>query len=278
MVSRQDYGDAKVAKAREVLAAVFRALGEYREHILLVGGWVPPILLPSASEQHCGSLDVDIALDHTAIDEDCYKRISELLEELDFTVDPTNRHRFVRTFEVEGDEFKVYVDLLAPEYGGRGKKHEHQHVQDIEARKSRGCDLAFKHPVALKLDMVLPNGAKTVVSLQVAGVAAFVVMKAFALEGRQKSKDAYDIVYCLEQFPGGVEAVAKEFSQLGDHGLIREAMGFLADAFRSTLHEGPIAVADFRELAPGVERDVVVRRAFELVDELVRLVRGNLGT
>lgn len=271
-MSRHDYSDAKVAKARQVLAEVFRALGEYSDHIILVGGWVPPVLIRDASEAHCGSLDVDIALDHVAIGEDCYKRISTLLTDLGFVVEPTNRHRFARTVDVDGEPFKVFVDLLAAEYGGRGKKHEHQHIQDVAARKVRGCDLAFRNPVELKLEMTLLNGAQSIVSIRVTGVAAYIVMKSFAFKGRRKEKDAYDIVYCLEQYRGGVEAVADDFAQFGDHGLVREAIGYLSDAFKSVAHEGPIAVAEFRELAPGEEREIVVRRAFELVDELVQRV------
>lgn len=273
-MSRSEYDATTVAKVHEVMAEVFRALGEYHDHMVLVGGWVPQLLIAKPNEPHCGSLDVDIALDHTAIDDDCYRRISELLAGLGFVVDERNRYRFTRNAEVDGRQFAVAIDLLAAEYGGRGASHRHQHVQDVEARKARGADLAFAHPVAVTAKMRLPNGAKVDVTLLVSGVAAFLVMKAFAMAGRRKDKDAYDIAYCLENYPGGVEAVARDFAQYGNHGLVREAIEILEREFKSVEYVGPVAVADFRELPSGEERDICVRRAFELVQELIKQLKA----
>ncbi len=45
-------------------------LGEYKHDIVIVGGWVPELLLPKAKPKHTGSLDVDLALDHTKLDEE----------------------------------------------------------------------------------------------------------------------------------------------------------------------------------------------------------------
>jgi len=274
MVNQRDYDEPKVEAARAVLAEVFRALGEYREHIMLVGGWVPAILIPYPNERHVGSLDVDIALDHKANLEECYKQISDLMTGLGFSVDAKNRHRFARVADVAGERVTIYVDMLAAEYGGRGKKHEHQHVQEIEARKARGCDLAFEHPMEVRLEMTLPNGARATVPLRVASVAAFIVMKSFAMRGRRKDKDAYDVVYCLREYAGGIEAVAADFARFGSHGLVREAMTILGEEFRSTAHVGPVSVADFLELPQGEERELMLRDSFERVQELVRLVAG----
>ena len=44
-------------------------------------------------------------------------------------------------------EVRVQVDLLAGEYEGSGTKHRHQKVQRVQARKARGCDLAFERTV-----------------------------------------------------------------------------------------------------------------------------------
>lgn len=274
-MSQSEYDAATVAKVLEVMAETFRALGEYHDHMVLVGGWVPQLLIAKPNEPHCGSLDVDIALDHTAIDDYCYRRISELLAGLAFIVDERNRYRFTRNVEVDGRQIAVAIDLLAAEYGGRVASHRHQHVQDVEARKARGADLAFVHPVRVTAEMRLPNGAKADVTLLVAGVAVFLVMKAFAMVGRRKDKDAYDIAYCLENYPGGVEAVARDFVQYGDHGLVREAIELLKSEFKAVEYVGPVAVANFRELPPGEERELCARRAFELVQELIKQVEAQ---
>ncbi len=219
MTNHTDYDERRVLLARSVLAEVFRALGEYRNHIVLVGGWVPGILMREAADQHIGSMDVDIALDHLAISDECYTRISAILTGLGFQADPVNRYQFWRQFTDSDGTLQVNLDLLAAEYGGRGKAARHQHVQDLAARKARGCDLAMQHCVAISLEMQLPGGALADVALRVASVAAFIVMKAFAMNGRRKNKDAYDVVYCLQSYPGGTSAVAGEFAPLASHGL-----------------------------------------------------------
>ncbi|GAH75557.1 unnamed protein product, partial [marine sediment metagenome] len=46
---------------------------------------------------------------------------------------------FYRTIPVkDGRNITVEVDLLAGEYGGTGKAHRTQSVQDVRARKARG--------------------------------------------------------------------------------------------------------------------------------------------
>ena len=46
MVTRKDYTVEKVRAARSVLLELVHLLGEYREEIALIGGWVPEILFP----------------------------------------------------------------------------------------------------------------------------------------------------------------------------------------------------------------------------------------
>ncbi len=46
-----------------------RLPGEYRGDMVIVGGWVPGLLLPAGSAKHIGSIDVDVALNHRNITE-----------------------------------------------------------------------------------------------------------------------------------------------------------------------------------------------------------------
>ena len=52
----------QVEAARRVMVEVWQILGAYRDAIVLVGGWVPALLLPGASPPHTGSIDVDLLL------------------------------------------------------------------------------------------------------------------------------------------------------------------------------------------------------------------------
>jgi len=75
--TRTDYSADAVAAARAVMLELVRLLGEYRDEIVIVGGWVPELLLPLARPGHIGSTDVDLALDHRRITEAGYQTIRE---------------------------------------------------------------------------------------------------------------------------------------------------------------------------------------------------------
>ena len=61
-IRRIDYTDDAVAAARSVLLELTRLLGEYRDDIVIIGGWVPELLLSRGDAPHIGSMDVDLAL------------------------------------------------------------------------------------------------------------------------------------------------------------------------------------------------------------------------
>lgn len=64
MVLKRDYTLDAVNAARSVLLEVAHLLGEYSEDIVIVGGWVPDLILPVEGVEHIGSIDVDVALNH----------------------------------------------------------------------------------------------------------------------------------------------------------------------------------------------------------------------
>jgi hypothetical protein len=79
MVTRRDYTAEGVEAARSVLIELAHLLGEYKDDIVLIGGWIPELLLPHYIGHHIGSRDVDIALNHRKIREEGYKMIQDLL-------------------------------------------------------------------------------------------------------------------------------------------------------------------------------------------------------
>jgi hypothetical protein len=98
----------------------------------------------------------------------------------------------------------------------------------------------------------------------------FIVMKAMAMADRLKSKDAWDVWFCLVNYAGGNSVLAEVLRPHLSHKLVVEGLVKLADKFRSTGHFGPQSVADFDDLQPGDEWDLRVRDAFERVDDLLR--------
>lgn len=269
MVTKIDYEARAVHAARSVLLELTHLLGAYHDDVVLVGGWVPELLFSSKESPHVGSMDVDLALDHRRIEAAGYETILKLLKARGYEEGP-QPFIFYRKLIVEGQEITVQVDLLAGEYDGETKKHRHQKVQDIHARKARGCDLAFEHPVEIKLEGELPEGEKDAVIVRVASIAPFIVMKGMALAERMKEKDAWDIYYCLKNYPGGLDALVEAVKPFMSHGLVKEGLEKIAEKFSSEKHVGPKFVADFEEISDTEERALIQRDAFERVAYLLK--------
>lgn len=267
-ISQSDYPPDAVEAAKSVLVELVHVLGEYRDDMVIVGGWVPPLLMPD-STGHVGSTDVDVALNHLAETDETYARISESLRANDYRQDEKQPFIWYRDVDAGGEKpVTVEVDFLAGEYGGRGKKHRTQHVQDLRPRKARGADLLFDEVEERDVEATLPNGAIDSVTVKVAGVAPYIVMKSSALDTRIKQKDAYDIWFVLANYPGGVSAVVEEFAPFADHGLVLEAVAILNTRFESPNHFGPTSVAEFLEQS-GDEAELTKRDAFERVQALL---------
>ena len=58
--SRIDYPDLATEAARMVMLELVRILGEYKDSMAIVGGWVPELLFANARPKHIGSIDVDM--------------------------------------------------------------------------------------------------------------------------------------------------------------------------------------------------------------------------
>jgi hypothetical protein len=266
--SRTDYTSEAVEAARSVMLELIRLLGEYRDDMVIIGGWVPDLLLPAVGTKHIGSTDVDLAIDHRRISEAGYRTILEHLTKRGYTRGD-QLYIFYRTVVVGGREIKVQVDLLAGEYGGTGKSRRHQRVQDITPRKARGCDLAFEMTSEVNIEGTLPGGGRDRMVVRVAGIVPFIVMKAMALADRMKEKDAWDIWFCLAHYPGGLEALADAFHPHLRNRLVAEGLTKLQEKFASPEHTGPQWVADFDEIDDPETRAIRQRDAYERVSNLL---------
>jgi len=273
MVTKKDYDAMQVEAAHSVMLELVRLLGEYRNDIVVVGGWVPALLIPQDKARHIGSIDVDLALNHKTLKDPGYKTICRLLEDRGYKQDDKQPFIFWRTVRVGNKDITVEVDLLAGEYEGTGKDHRTQSVQDVRARKARGCELAFRFTAEVPIEGMLPDGAKDTATVRVAAMVPFLAMKGMAMATRLKEKDPWDVYYCIRYYPGGTGALAAEFAPHIRHGLVREGLQHIAEKFASPDHIGPKSVADFEELTDPEERDLLQRDAYERVQDLLR----NLG-
>lgn len=270
---RDDYSDRQVKAARRVLVDLGQVLAAFMDCIVVIGGWTPDLLLPDADERHVGSIDVDLALDAVKLGDGRYAELVKLL--LD-----TKRYRkgakdFQLVVEVDlkdGEKpVEVEVEFLAPKEV-KLKKNKPKLLAEFRVLQADGCGVAFHAPVDLRVLGQNVRGAKNTVQLRVASLADFIVMKAYAIGGRDKPKDTYDLCYCLEQFPGGMEVVAAEWKKRIKNRDVARAIKILREKFTSVNDFGPQQFVEFHS-APDMDTQAMqARRAYELVQKLLSLL------
>jgi hypothetical protein len=173
MVMLDHYSDDAVAACKSVLIEAMTVLGRHREHLVLVGGWVPLLLMPEC--KHIGSIDVDLAIDSRGIPRHLYETIGNDLRRAGYrTTDLPNR--FERDVGVAGKHLSVRLDLITGEYGHAPDCGTHELIQGMPVWRSRGVDVALDHAIEVSVSGTLPDGGENEVRIRVAAVAAFLVM------------------------------------------------------------------------------------------------------
>lgn len=280
-----DYNDAVMAAASSVLCELWTTLGAYRDAMVLVGGGAPYYLLevhthPENDFRHVGTIDIDVALDASKIDEDAYASIVDLLLKRGYTPKDDKLGRKVpaslmRVIVVDGREFKVQVDFMTSHDGG---KHRHKKVQpELHARMTRGCELAFAHNFVHAIKGALPGNGEGTVDVRVADVPAILTMKGIALGERYKEKDAYDIWAVLAHYADGPADAARQMKAVPDNDATRDAIDKMRRAFESERSNGPAWVAEFVG-GNDAERARVRTDAYMVVTEFLKILdQGAAG-
>jgi hypothetical protein len=269
--SSLDHSTRGVKAAHQVLTDVFQVLADYRDSVVLIGGWVPYLRY---GPDHLGSFDVDLLLDTRSNEETSFRAVRQILESHGYRPHHRIPFSFVKEVELDGQgAIPVRVDFLVPEYDGSPLDDRFSSVQDITAIKARGSDLAFRLSSLLSVEKTLADGTTEQVEVRVSDVEASIVMKGIALANRSKAKDAYDIYFCLTHHDGGPGAVARLFEPLRNHELVREALQRIRSKFLHAHDVGPSGVASFLEILDEDERETVMRDAFEQVNAFL----GALG-
>lgn len=93
----------------------------------------------------------------------------------------------------------------------------------------------------------MPDGRTNEVELLVATIPALLVMKGYALLGRDKKKDAYDIYFSVRNYPGGPGALAADCVSLLSDEVARRGYEQIAGKFRHDEDFGPKTVRLFLE-------------------------------
>jgi hypothetical protein len=270
---REDYGDRQIEAARRVLVDLGQVLAKFVNCLVVIGGWVPDLLLAGAGERHIGSIDIDIALDASKLNEGRYADILKLL--LD-----TKRYRkggkdfqLLATVNLKdgGKPLEVEVDFLAPK-GIKLKKRTPKLLPHFRVLEADACIVAFYAPVTMQIEGKSLRGAANTVHLRVASLADFLVMKAHAIGGRDKPKDTYDLCYCLDHYPEGLAALAKAWKARLLQKDVARAIEILREKFASVDGFGPDQLVQFRNEPDAETRAGQARHAYELVQKFLSLL------
>jgi hypothetical protein len=268
-----DYADRQVDAARRVLVDVGQVLASFGDAIVVVGGWVPDLLLPAAVPEHIGSIDVDLALDAAKLGDGRYAELLKLLLDTGRYEQGDKDFQLVTTVDLGDGEapVRVEVEFLAPADVKLMKNHP-KLVEGFRVLQFPACAAAFGHPENIELEGVMISGAPNTVHLRVASLTDFIIMKAHAVGGRDKPKDVYDLCYCLDEYPDAIAIVAADWRSRRDDPLIGAAVGILRAKFETVDHYGPQQLAIFHESGSPDDGPMHARRAFELVQKLLSLL------
>ncbi|MGP0101492.1 MAG: hypothetical protein ACLPUT_07730 [Solirubrobacteraceae bacterium] len=283
------------ALLNEAASLVHLLGGVGSKHLILIGGLVPPLLVPIAASAHVGSSDIDFCLSIALTEgatRDYYKSIEETIEPF-FEPTPRNRFRWIKRRDAPG--LRILVDFLAPEDpsdslavdGARQLDDQTAgtntglRLRPFPVRCGELIDLDAVTTTYERVDLLYKPSVSARVHLRHAGPVGFLAAKAEALNGRDDPKDGYDIAWwCLNAAPTA-EAVADLLSSRPGwrHSFIPEAIAMLKDNFAERNYPGPsgYATESHPSSEPG-DRDFETARnqAFTRVNQVLERLEKRI--
>lgn len=244
-----DYQEREVQAVYSVLVELGQVLGAYRDKFVIVGGAVPWLLLPNARPQHIGTVDIDLDLNVEELSEGEYSTLIEMLEKHgykrgDEDIKEFQLRRIVRIDQ--GDPIPVLVDILIPREM-KPKKNKPKLLEGFRALQVTGGKVALENNVTHHFRGKMPDGRNNEVDLLVASLPALLVMKGYAIVGRDKKKDCYDVYFSIRNYEGGPERLADESKRLLVDPIARQGYEYICEKFSKMDGFGPQTVRVFLE-------------------------------
>lgn len=247
--SAADYDDRTTAAVKKVLVEIGQILGSFKGKFAIIGGAVPWLLLSSDDMQHVGTVDVDIGLDAEALGEGEYATLIQALQEHGYQQrQELRRFQLVRQIPTTdgGAPIDIIVDFLMPR-NANITANVPPLISDFAVQRADGADLALRFYQLVAISGSMPAGGTNRVEIAVCSIPALLAMKGHAIERRYKQKDAYDIYYCIRNYPGGPEALAVECKPLLEEANGIAGFKFIAGKFDTVDGFGPTCVRRFVE-------------------------------
>lgn len=120
-------------------------------------------------------------------------------------------------------------------------------IRGFAVQRADGADLGLKFCQIVVISGRMPAGGVNQVEIPVSSIPASLAMKGYALNGRYKRKDAYDVYFSVRNYPGGVNAAAEACRPLVANPGAARGYQHIADKFRHVDDYGPTSVRQFVE-------------------------------
>lgn len=273
-----DYDEETTARCERALVTLLGDLGPWGERIYLAGGLAPRYLvglLPEGARAHVGTTDIDLVIGLALGDEtpETYRTLQTNLERSGFAQEEPS---FRWTHDVE--DVKVIVEFLCEtdqeDFGRIFRPKGEATGAKLGAFNVRGAHLARDDFVEREIEAErLDGGGRSRVTVRVANVLPYSVLKIFSFQDRHENKDAYDLVFTLLNHEGGPQTAGADAakSPVAGHEQVADALALLAERFADADQDGPSAYALF--LADPDDEEERAR----LRQEAVATVRGFLS-
>ncbi|CUX04005.1 nucleotidyl transferase AbiEii/AbiGii toxin family protein [Rhizobium pusense] len=245
--SAADYEDRTTKAVKGVLVEIGQILGSFKGKFAVIGGAVPWLLLDNEDMPHVGTLDVDLGLDAEALGDGEYVSLVEALMGQGYKQrEELRRFQLVREVPVDdgGAPIDIVVDFLMPR-DAEIVKNRPPILSDFAVQRADGADLALRFYQLVAITGDMPGGGTNRVEVAVCSIPALLAMKGYALNGRHKQKDAYDIYYSIRNYPDGIEALAEACKPLLEEKSGAQGYQYIADKFDALDGYGATSVRKF---------------------------------
>lgn len=267
-----DYDDPMSNRLLGIAADVLRSFGGAfgGRHLAIVGGAVPGLLVPeppAGSEPHVGTADLDLHLSLHLVDgktADYYRAIIDGLRSLDLRPDLRDNRPVKWRWLGRYRGTRLQVELLCPARTRPGRPEAPAPDTPAEAnigpnREITALAIGYGHlvpPDTIIVERrVETSRGNLTYEFPVAGTASWLCLKSDAIMRRDKTKDAYDVVWLIDALGPDRAGDLIMTSPLLDGPFATEVttqLGRLVfDQFRDTSSAGPTAYAEFFESSPG---------------------------
>lgn len=250
----------------EAASVFFLVGGTASRHFVIVGGLVPPLLVPDSAESHLGSADIDFCLSLAITDGSTRRYYQSIQEKIEPFFEPVGASGFRWRKRTGVGGAPLLIDFLAPGDDERTPladgttnltsdtaiENLGTHLRPFPIRTGRLIDADAEQKTLERVSLAYRPGARADVTIRHAGPVGFLAAKADALDKRDEPKDGYDVSWwCLNAAPSAdaVTALVTSRPTFKDP-QFQESVAQLRSAFKEPDYPGPDGYA--RELHPGL--------------------------